>query len=255
MTKKPDFSKLAAQQLQRDVSSAALVPDRFQRAQAVMDGPVGPPRHLQPDAIQPRLQSTRELDAAHVEALAQSIRALGLIEPIVVDSQHRLLAGGHRHAAVRQLQETDAESYLRHFPSGIPVFVMELDAEAVPERALEIEIAENEHRRDYTPAEVKALVERLRAAGYRDQVGRPKAGEKALGPALEIVVGKSMKTIRKMLTQAEGAPLEPPRVRHVPAPLEELRRSLFKHRSSVPERLQPALEALLQGIKEELGDG
>ena len=47
---------------------------------------------------------TCPLNLAHVEALAESIAALGLIEPLVVDKQGRLLTGGHQLAAIVQLR-------------------------------------------------------------------------------------------------------------------------------------------------------
>ena len=43
------------------------------------------------------------------------------------------------------------------------------------------------------------MANRLRNAGFREAVGRPKAGEKALRPALELVLGKSASTIKRML--------------------------------------------------------
>jgi hypothetical protein len=69
---------------------------------------------------------------------------------------------------------------------------------------LAAEAAENVARRQYTPAEVKALAKRLRDAGYRESVGKPKKGEKALRPALEMVLGKSASTIRRMLGTKEA---------------------------------------------------
>jgi len=56
------------------------------------------------EAIKPRDADTRPLNPAHVEALAESIAALGLIDPLAVDKQGRLLAGGHRLAAILQLR-------------------------------------------------------------------------------------------------------------------------------------------------------
>jgi len=81
---------------------------------------------------------------------------------------------------------------------------MEFDATAEPSRALEIEIAENEQRRDYTPSEVRAIAERLRQAGYKDGKGRPKAGEKALAPALQTIIGKSRRTVMSYLAGEES---------------------------------------------------
>lgn len=251
-TKKPDFKALAGRQLQRDLAAAATGPDRFERAEAVLSGQA--PRALPLDAILPRLQSTREVDPEHVEALTESIRSLGLIEPIVVDKRHRLLAGGHRLEAVRRLQETEPEAFARWFAEGVMVNVLEVDAETSPDRALEIEVAENEHRRDYTAAQVKSLAERLRSAGYRDTVGRPKAGEKALGPALEVIVQRSIKTIRKMLAE-EGSDASRSSRRPASEPLRELRRAMLKHRGAVPNSVQRSFEELLEGIEKELANG
>ncbi len=155
------------------------------------------------EAIKPRGADTRPLNSTHVEALAESIAALGLIEPIAVDKQGRLLAGGHRLAAIFQLKEIDLETFNQHFAAGVPVRVMEFDAQTEPSRALEVEIAENEQRRDYTPAEVRAIADRLRQAGYKDGKGRPKAGEKALAPALQTIIGKSRRTVMSYLAGEE----------------------------------------------------
>lgn len=249
--KKLDFKEVAGRQLKRDLASAASGPDRFERAEAALSGS---PRHLKPDAILPRLQSTREVDERHVASLVESIRTLGLIEPIVVDKSYRLLAGGHRLEAIRLLQQASPEAYERWFGNGIAVNVLDVDAEGAPDRALEIEVAENEHRRDYTAAQVRNLAERLKAAGYRETVGRPKTGEKALGPALEVIVQRSMKTIRKMLNEN---PTDIPRLsRATPeSSLKALRASLLKHRDAVPSSLQPLVEQLLRGMDEELVDG
>lgn len=163
---------------------------------------------LQIDRIQPRQYETRSLNPIHVEALAESISVLGLIEPLVVDQQGRLLAGGHRLAAITHLKEHQPEIYDRHFPNEqIPVRSLPIDADREPELALQIEIAENEQRRDYTSLEVKAIAERLKASGYAQVQGRPKKGQKPLMPALAVVVGKNLRTIQRYLSD-EPKPLE-----------------------------------------------
>lgn len=161
------------------------------------------------DGIRDRpLGDTRELDAHHVAELAESIGALGLIEPLVLDKNHCLLAGAHRRAAILHLRETKPKIFAERFPNGqVPVQVMPLDAATEPDLALAIEAAENEKRRDYTPAEIRAIAERLRAAGYEDLKGRPKKGQKPLMPALSVVVGKSMRTVQRHLYgESESAP-------------------------------------------------
>jgi ParB family chromosome partitioning protein len=143
---------------------------------------------------------TRPLNPAHIEALADSIAIVGLIAPIAVDSRGRILAGGHRRAAIALLREKDPEAYAKQFPSEqVPIRRYDFDSETEPDKALAIEASENEKRRDYTPAEVRAIADRLREAGYRDAPGKPKKGEKALRPALELIIGKSIRQVRRYL--------------------------------------------------------
>lgn len=150
--------------------------------------------------IHTRKQDTRPLNPQHVESLAESIAVLGLIEPLVIDNQGQLLAGGHRLAAINHLKETQSDKYQKQFPGElIPIRRLPFDADEDPELALQIEVAENEQRRDYTPTEVKAIADRLRESGYVDVKGRPRKGQKALMPALAVVVGKHLRTIQRYL--------------------------------------------------------
>lgn len=171
-------------------------------------------------------EETRQLDAAHVIALAESIAALGLIEPIVVDQETRLLAGGHRLAACRVLIDEDRAAKVSELcpggvkdtaieaatalpekiefdPSRVPVRVMGFDSAKEPALALGIEMGENEHRKDYSRADIKRLLKRLESAGYRMGRGRPKKGEKSAMPVLVSVIGKSRSQIHRILA-AEG---------------------------------------------------
>jgi ParB family chromosome partitioning protein len=151
--------------------------------------------------ISPRTEDTRPLRSQHVNDLAESIAALGLIEPLVVDLQGRLLAGGHRLEAIKTLKTNHPNLYEQHFPDDlIPVRVMPFDAEADPERSLQVELAENEKRVNYSRDQIERLAERLRSLNYREISGRPKAGEKALGPALAVAIGVSTRYVRKVLS-------------------------------------------------------
>jgi ParB family chromosome partitioning protein len=150
-----------------------------------------------------RTSDTRGLSSQHVTDLAESIAVLGLLEPLVVDRRGRLLAGGHRKAAVFVLKEANPDAYAKHFSNDlVPVRVVDFDAEENPDLALQVEVTENEKRRDYTPVEVRRLAERLRDAGYAEVKGRPAKGEKALRPALEVIIGKSIRTVRRYLNTA-----------------------------------------------------
>jgi len=157
---------------------------------------------LKLEQIKNRETDTRPLNQFHAEALAESIAVLGLLEPLVVDLRNRLLAGGHRLSAIKILKEQNLKTYQLHFPSDeIQVRVMPFDAESNPDLALQVEVAENEHRRDYTPAEVRTLAERLQKQGYKRLKGRPGKGEKSLMQALAFVVNKSKRTVERYLQQ------------------------------------------------------
>ena len=183
------------------------------------------------EAILPRAADSRPARAEHVLALAESIAAVGLVQPLALDNARRLIAGLHRLEACRllrlpfdkrlaHLQTLDGGDKLdvgetiervRALPKPdklaepllagkIPCRVLvDLDAAKNPDAALAAEAAENTARRSYTSAEVQALAERLRAAGYREAGGRPRKGEKVLRPALEMVLGVSKNTARRLL--------------------------------------------------------
>lgn len=152
---------------------------------------------------------TRPLNHSHVQALAESIAAVGLIQPIAVDNQGRLLAGGHRRAAIAYLQSSNPTAFAQWFEADVPVHRFDFDASANESRALAIEASENEKRRDYTAAEVRELADRLVAVGYTNKRGGVKKGEKAIGPTLEIITGKSRRTIERYLAQPAQPELNP----------------------------------------------
>lgn len=109
-------------------------------------------------------------------------------------------------AAVEGLKANRSEEELvlawrQHFEQGVPVRVLEIDSTAQDEVqiAKAIEMIENAQRLNYTAAEMKTIVEDYRSRGYVETAGRPKAGTKALAPALEVVFGVSYSTVRRLL--------------------------------------------------------
>src|SRR5205823_499973 len=178
---------------------------------------------------------TRSLNAGHVIDLAESIAAVGLVEPLAVDNGARLLAGAHRLAALNLLAQPDPDTRMNAWlviaglepgrrvspvvtdrmerlqslmpleAHDVPVIMFPFDATAEPERALAIETTENTQRRAYTKEEVLSLVERLRAAGYVEREGRPRVGERALRPALSVILRKSPNTVRRRLGVLDDA--------------------------------------------------
>lgn len=147
--------------------------------------------------------NTRALNEEHVRQLMDSIAAVGLIQPLAIDNKGHLLAGGHRRAALITLEAEQPNRYAEFFSKGIPVRVFDFDAKADPQQAIAIEAAENEKRRDYTPAEVRALADKLLEKGYSygTKGGKPKKGTKALRPAIALIIGKSEKTVQRYLNQ------------------------------------------------------
>jgi hypothetical protein len=235
------------------------------------------------DSIQPRPGGdTRPLNPGHVVDLAESIDAVGLIEPLAVDSDGHLLAGAHRLVALQILAERDPEARvhawlhatgldaLSRLPvsaaeranrlkalatletAEVPVIVFPFRAAEDPARALAVETTENTQRRPYTREEVLSLVQRLRVAGYVERDGRPKTGEKALRPALSVILRKSPNTIRRLLgvlndtskTCPDGQVSDLERARHtLLVAVDRYRRAVSQH-ASMPAKLGTTLKTL-----------
>jgi len=183
---------------------------------------------------------TRPLSAKHVLDLAESIAVLHLLEPLVIDTEGHLLAGGHRLAALQLLAVQDQEKRVaffkegiskdedtegsgawadlsvrvehlcvpssrdHHFVDGVPVLVVDVTKSS--KLALAVELAENNVRRSYTADEIRELSKRLKDAGYKVSPGRPKEGEVSAINVLHAAVGKSKRTIERIIKgKASGA--------------------------------------------------
>ena len=212
------------------------------------------------NSIRNRNVDTRPLTMTHVWTLVESIAVLGLIEPLVVDQDKVLLAGGHRLEAIKRLREEHkyAKAYAEHFPDDqVPVRIMPFVAAAEPERALQVEVAENEQRRDYTPAEVRRLAERLMDAGFeRLSGGRPKNNQKFLIPILSSVVGKNRRTIQRYLDNIDnkGANID------IDTYLKKAKKSLETWQEKAPNghgsgQLRQRLPEILELLKLAISDG
>lgn len=173
-----------------------------------IDAPPPPKGLMRLEAITDRPQSTRRTSRKHVVALTQSIAAVGLIQPIAVNAQGTLLAGGHRLAALQLLKDEQPEVFAQLFEDGyVPVRIIELESgDPGARKAFEIEMSENEKRRDYTGKEIGGLVARLKEAGYITTTGGPrKKGEtqRHLTEALAMVLGKSRRQAQRLLSASE----------------------------------------------------
>lgn len=208
---------------------------------AAKGGGVPAPRHARTfvalDQIVTSHARAREVNPKHVQAVAGSIAAIGLIHPPAVDRANRLLAGAHRLAALHWLHDHAHKRFVELFPKGVPVWRMDLSADSDADLALAVEIAENEQRRDYDKAEILALANRLKAAGfhYSAEGGRPRADARPLMPALEAIVGKSVRQLRRVLN-----PPVPQKTR-TPDLVSELKR-LLAASEQISARLAPSAE-------------
>jgi ParB family chromosome partitioning protein len=98
-------------------------------------------------------------DVGNISSLAESIDAVGLINPILIDEEMKLLAGFRRLTACKNLGWKDIE-----------VRIVELNGDRL--KMLDVEIAENFFRKDFTPEEIlstenrrKEILEELREKG------------------------------------------------------------------------------------------
>ena len=204
------------------------------------------------DSIKDRESDTRKLKEKHVKALELSILAIGLIEPLVIDQDGILLAGGHRKAAIANIHK-DAKLYRNVFPNGVPVRVMPFSSSDDPSKALQVEIAENEHRRDYTAKEIQAIAKRLKEQGFEQTKGRPKKGQKPLIPALSAVVGKSKRRVQEILKEESA---ENTRNRAFSESNTYLRRAIAnlekwqKVDTAKPKKLSKQVERMLEELRE-----
>ena len=215
---------------------------------------------------------SRPINPMHVVRIAVSIEAIGLIEPIVVDSEYRLLAGGHRLLALKLLEPDSRISALvslsnmlnlresRKFDDElielpevsefnfreVPVRVFEFDSEKEPNRALEVELTENTQRRDYTPAEVFDLYVALLAKGYSEVRGRPKKGERAVKPALATLIGRSIRTVQRKLEVADKLRTDEEEI------AEELK-MILRLSKRLAESLESCSEDMLEGLRSQKG--
>jgi ParB/RepB/Spo0J family partition protein len=127
-------------------------------------------------------ENVRDLDVAHVDALAQSIALQGLLSPVTIAPadreaadrgfDHVLVAGFHRHAAVRKLQHDSIDAVLRVDRDG--------DAQVTAAAIAAARATENIARKQLNPYEeaiaVKAMLDSgLSADGTAQALGWNKA--------------------------------------------------------------------------------
>ena len=140
-------------------------------------------------------------DLGDIDALARSIEEVGLLHPIVVTGEGKLIAGERRLMACRQLGWDE-----------IPVTVIEL------EEIIRGEVAENQMRKDFTPSEMVAIgqiLEERERGRAKDRQGYRSSGtvpELEHGQVRDIVgkaVGVSGRTYERARAVVEAAQADP----------------------------------------------
>lgn len=123
-------------------------------------------------------------DFGNLDELMESIKEKGIIQPVTVDSNLNLLAGGRRCAAATKLG-------LPTVPAIIRDFVDEIDSR-------EIELMENVHRKDFNWAEQAKLVKRI------DELYKSKHGSNWSGRKTAELLDKGVATVARNLQLAEA---------------------------------------------------
>ncbi len=88
-------------------------------------------------------------DIGNLDVLQSSIEKVGLINPVMIDENNKLLAGYRRLSACKNLGWKDIEAN-----------VVQLNGDLI--KMLDVEIAENFFRKDFTPEEILATEQRRR---------------------------------------------------------------------------------------------
>jgi len=134
---------------------SALIPDAADALTAAPRAPL----EVDVDQLEPNLYQPRgPIDATKLEELARSIKANGVIQPIVVRKlesplggreRYQIIAGERRWRAAQQAQLSKVPIVVKHVPG------------AATQRLLEMALVENLQREDLNPMEAAAAYQRL----------------------------------------------------------------------------------------------
>lgn len=105
-----------------------------------------------------RVTSSSRREFGDIDGLAASIKELGLLQPIIVNSGHQLVCGERRLLACQRLGMKEIDAHIAR----------DLD-DAL--KALKAQRDENVHRKDFTPSEAVAIGKRIEEA-YRPKAER-----------------------------------------------------------------------------------
>ena len=137
-------------------------------------------------------------DNGDIAALARSIEDVGLLHPVVVTPEGKLIAGARRIAAFNLLGR-----------DTIPIRVIDID------KMVRGELAENVARKDFSPSEAVAIAEAVKRH-VATPVGRPNGNGGNLPPLkgktrdkVAVFTGMSPRTLDKATALVKAAKAEP----------------------------------------------
>ncbi len=180
------------------------------------------------DAI--RIGERLRKDLQDLKPLAESIQAIGLLHPVVIDSDRNLIAGHRRLEACKLLGWDE-----------VPVYGVDLGD------ALRGQVDENTARADFQPSEVYAIKEALLGAEHEKAKSRQLAGKapdlgqslpKVLGgkrapratDKVAAIAGTSRLTMAKIVEVVEAAEAEPEKYGHLVEEMDKTKRVAGVHK-------------------------
>lgn len=179
-----------------------------------------------------------------VESLAEDIKKHGLLQPVTVNSEYKLLAGGRRYAACVEAGLT-----------AIPAIIRESQGEV---EELEIELVENLHRKDLTwweDAMLTAKIYNLTKDEDSELSKKRKKRKKGEGSARTAgeVCGKSLAQVSRDLKLASSISVMPElkKCKSKNEAINLIDRALHSH--DVSTQVQAASEQYA-GVEEEFGE-
>ena len=97
------------------------------------------------------------IDKKKIEDLMESIRRVGLLEPLIVmpeDGKYGIVIGRCRYEAIKLLKKKYRSDFQRYFSEGIPCIVRKL----TPREAIILSLSENLQRGNLTKEEIEYII-------------------------------------------------------------------------------------------------
>jgi ParB/RepB/Spo0J family partition protein len=144
-------------------------------------------KHVKLDAI--IVEGRFREDLGDIQELVDSIKSKGVIQPITLDSNMKLQAGGRRYEASRLAGLLTIPAIIREFEDDID--------------SLEIELIENIHRKDFTWSEQCKLVKQI------DSLYKSKHGSNWSGRKTAALLDRGVATVARNLQLADAIEVLP----------------------------------------------